>query len=84
MVIVIMGRFPHLLLLLCVWVLSVGEAQNDYLLDLILLHHRLEQQCSPLLVVYEQTCCKISIPEAWSSNTHHDKCWVCYRKVCHT
>lgn len=59
-----MWRFLHPSLLLYVWVLSVGEAQNDYLLDLIFLHHPLEQQYSPLSAVYEQGCCKISILEA--------------------
>lgn len=79
---VIMGRFPHSSLLY-VWVLSVGEAQNDYLLDLILLHHPLEQQSS-LSAAYEQVCCKMSILEVSSSNTPVSKCCVCYRKVRHT
>lgn len=66
---VIMGRFPHSSLLLCVWVLSAGKAKNDYLLDLILLHHPLEQQSSPLPAAHEQVCFKMSILEVHGANT---------------
>lgn len=65
---VIMGRLPHSSLL-CVWVLSVEKAKNDNLLDLILLHHPLEQQSSPLPAAYEQVRFKMSILEVHGANT---------------
>lgn len=84
MVKVIMGRFSRSSLLLHVWVLSVGEAPSDYLLELILPHHPLEQQPSPLSAAYEQVCWEMSVLEVCSSNSPDRKCRVHCRKVFHT
>lgn len=82
---VIMGRVPHSSFLLCVWVLYVGEAQNDYfctwffciipwsnrLLVYYLLMSKYAERC--LFGRYVVQTLLID-----------SKCWVCYSKVLHS